>query len=40
LGIGFQIIENHQGWIKVMSEEQVGTEFMITLPVHETPKTQ
>lgn len=32
LSITFSIIENHNGIIKVKSEEGVGTEFIITLP--------
>jgi len=39
LSISYGIIEQHQGNIDVLSEPGKGTEFIITLPIHQPNKT-
>jgi signal transduction histidine kinase len=33
LAVSYRIIENHKGKIQVISQENVGTTFIVTLPV-------
>ncbi|WP_346726687.1 ATP-binding protein [Bacillus suaedaesalsae] len=38
LMVSFNIIQNHQGTVKVESERNKGTTFTITLPIYEQPE--
>ena len=38
LSIVYSIIENHKGTLEVISEEDQGTLFKITLPIHQSAK--
>ena len=39
LSISYGIIQNHGGDIKVKSEPNAGTEFIITIPIMQVKKT-